>query len=78
METPLGWMPQYEDIDWRGLKFSKDQFHRLVSIDREEWIQEVAAHNELFYKLYDRLPRELPSIGQLVLSGLWRAETLEE
>jgi phosphoenolpyruvate carboxykinase (GTP) len=71
-ETPLGWMPSYDDLDWRGLKFSKEQFEDLMSVNRDEWVQEVASHDELFFKLYDRMPRELPAIRDLTMAGLWR------
>jgi phosphoenolpyruvate carboxykinase (GTP) len=71
-ESPLGWTPRYEDFDWRGLKFSPDEFARAMTADKEEWIQELASHDELFFKLYDRLPRELTSIRDLLLSALWR------
>jgi phosphoenolpyruvate carboxykinase (GTP) len=30
------------------------------------------SHDELFFKLYNRLPREVPSIRDLLLAGLWR------
>ncbi len=73
IECPLGWMPQYKDIDWRGLDFSKEQFDQLMSMDRDEWTQELASHDELFFKLYDRLPKELTFIRELLLSGLWRS-----
>ena len=53
-------MPRYEDLDWRGLKFSEEQFDQVMNVDRDEWVQEIASHDELFFKLYDRLPRELP------------------
>ena len=69
---PLGWAPKYEDLDWRGLNFSEAQFEAARTSDRDEWFQEIASHNELFFKLYDRLPRELPSIRDLLLSTLWR------
>ncbi len=71
-ETPLGWMPRYEDLDWRGLKFSEQQFNQLMTVNRDEWVPEVASHDELFFKLYARLPRELPTIRDLLLAGLWR------
>jgi phosphoenolpyruvate carboxykinase (GTP) len=73
IESPLGWMPQYKDIDWRGLDFSKEQFDRLMSTERGEWIQEIASHDELFFKLYDRLPKELTFIRELLMSSLWRS-----
>ncbi len=73
VEGPLGWTPRYEDLDWRGLKFSKENFNQAMNIDRDEWVQEIASHDGLFFKLYDRLPRELPSIRDLILGGLWRA-----
>jgi phosphoenolpyruvate carboxykinase (GTP) len=72
VEGPLGWTPSYEDLDWRGLKFSKENFNQAMSIDRDEWVQEIASHDGLFFKLYDRLPRELPSIRDLILGALWR------
>jgi phosphoenolpyruvate carboxykinase (GTP) len=73
IESPLGWMPQYKDIDWRGLDFSRAQFEELMSTNRDEWIQEIASHDELFFKLYDRLPKELTFIRELLVSGIWRS-----
>ena len=72
VEGPIGWMPRYEDLDWRGMEFSRRDFERLLTINREEWQQEVLLHEELFIKLYDRLPKELLSVRDLILSSLWR------
>jgi phosphoenolpyruvate carboxykinase (GTP) len=74
VESPLGWMPRYEDIDWEGMEdFSPEKFEDLMSIEREDWVAEVLSHEELFFKLYDRLPKELIFIRELILSGLWRS-----
>jgi phosphoenolpyruvate carboxykinase (GTP) len=74
IESPLGWMPRYEDLDWRGMEdFTPEQFHALMSIDREQWNAEILSHEELFVKLYDRLPKELVAIRDLTLSSLWRS-----
>ncbi len=72
-EGPLGWMPQYDDIDWRGLDFTRAQFDALMGTDRDQWLQEIASHDDLFFKLYDRLPKELTFIRELLVSGLWRS-----
>ena len=74
-EGPLGWTPLYDDLDWRGLKFSREQFHEVMTADRKDWIGELASHDELFFKLYNRLPREFPSIRDLLLASLWRTPT---
>ncbi len=74
IESPLGWMPRYEDLDWTGLEdFSADNFHELMSVDRSLWNGEILSHEELFIKLYDRLPKELLSVRDLILSSLWRS-----
>ena len=70
--TPLGWKPRHEDFDWRGLKFSKSQFDEVMTLNRDEWVQEFPLHDEMFFKLYGRLPRELPAIRDLLLASLWR------
>ncbi len=73
IESPLGWMPRYNDIDWTGLDFTPEKFYELMSVDREAWKAEVLSHEELFAKLYDRLPKEFLYMRELILSGLWRS-----
>jgi phosphoenolpyruvate carboxykinase (GTP) len=72
VESPLGWMPKYESIDWRGQEaFTRDKFTKLMSVDREAWKQELFSHEELLEKLYDKLPKEFTHIRELMLSTLW-------
>jgi phosphoenolpyruvate carboxykinase (GTP) len=71
-EGSLGWTPRYDDLDWRDLNFSREQFLEVMTTDRDDWIAELASHDELFFKLYNRLPREFPSIRDLLLASLWR------
>jgi phosphoenolpyruvate carboxykinase (GTP) len=73
VESPIGWMPRYEDLDWRGSDFSLEQFTELMSIESAEWKQELASHEDLFIKLYDRLPKELVAVRELLLSSLFRS-----
>ena len=73
IESPIGWVPKYEDLDWSGIDFPKDKFAKLMSIDRELWKQEIASHEELFMKLYDKLPKEFIWIRELITSSLWRS-----
>jgi phosphoenolpyruvate carboxykinase (GTP) len=74
IESPIGWMPRYEDLDWRGLEdFTAERFYEVMSVDRDQWGQEVLLHEELFIKLYDRLPKELRSVRDLLMSSLWRS-----
>ncbi len=74
LESPLGWMPRHKDIDWRGLEnFTEEEFNDLMSVDSEVWKEEVLGHEELFSKLYDRLPKEFLFMRELLRSSLWRS-----
>ncbi|GIL24721.1 MAG: phosphoenolpyruvate carboxykinase [GTP] [Bacteroidota bacterium] len=73
VESPIGWMPTYEDIDWDGLDFTNEQFDSIMDIDREEWKAELLQHVELFEKMYDKLPKEFIFMRELLLSSLWRS-----
>lgn len=73
VESPIGWMPRYEDMDWTGLDFSKEDFAKIMTVDREPWKQELLGHEELFSKMYDKLPKEIHYIRELLLSALWRS-----
>ena len=73
IESPLGWVPRYEAIDWKGLNFTREEFNTVMSVDREAWKTEIADHESLFMKLYDKLPKEFIWIRELITSALWRS-----
>lgn len=59
-ETELGFMPAFDDIDWRGLDtIEKAIWAQLTKIDPEQWRDEVVLHDELFERLGERVPRPL-------------------
>lgn len=72
VESPVGLMPTYEDIDWTGLEMTREEFNELMTIDKEAWKSELLAQEELFVKLSQRLPQELVMERQMLLRRLDR------
>ncbi len=73
VESPIGLMPRYEDLDWRGLDFTEEQYRSVMAIDRAAWLEEANSHQELFQTLGERVPREFPLMRELLVSSLERA-----
>jgi phosphoenolpyruvate carboxykinase (GTP) len=69
-ETPIGWVPRYEDMEWEGLKFPKEKFEELQAFDRAAWTREVIDHEELFILLHDHLPKEMVYERELLICRL--------
>jgi phosphoenolpyruvate carboxykinase (GTP) len=69
-ESPIGWMPRYEDFDWRGLDLPKEQFEELQRVDPALWRREVIQHEELFIDLHDHLPPEMVYERELLICRL--------
>jgi phosphoenolpyruvate carboxykinase (GTP) len=69
-ETPIGWMPRYQDMEWQGLDFSNEKFEGLQAFDRDTWRKEVLDHEELFIKLQDHLPKEMIFERELLICRL--------
>jgi phosphoenolpyruvate carboxykinase (GTP) len=69
-ETAVGWVPRYEDLDWSGLEFSREDFDELMNVDRTAWRKEVIAHEELFIELHDHLPPEMIYERELLICKL--------
>jgi phosphoenolpyruvate carboxykinase (GTP) len=69
-ESPIGWMPRYESIDWRGLDFPKEVFDELQSFDAAAWRRELVDQQELFIDIHDHLPPELVYERELLICRL--------
>jgi phosphoenolpyruvate carboxykinase (GTP) len=55
----FGISPSYQELNWEGLPFTKEQFRQVIDIDLPAWEKELELHQELFQQLENRLPAEL-------------------
>jgi phosphoenolpyruvate carboxykinase (GTP) len=73
-ESVLGWMPRSSDLEWSGLHPSiRERYGDLMSIHRDQWLEELVQHEALFVKMYDKLPRELILKRELLLASISRS-----
>jgi phosphoenolpyruvate carboxykinase (GTP) len=62
VETALGVIPRYEDLNWTGLeRIERGRYEELSRVDENAWAEELKSHDELFGKLAGRLPPALES-----------------
>ena len=54
-----GVSPSYEDITWKGLDFSAQQFNSVIGTDKAALMKELELHTELFTQLAHHLPAAL-------------------
>lgn len=70
LEMPLGWMPEYENMDWRDLDFSREDFETIMHTDHDRMKLQTLQHEELFLTMFDHLPKELIFMRELIISRL--------
>jgi len=58
-ETPIGMVPEPDDLDSNGLNISGSDLAKLLSVDIDGWLAEVPRIKEHFAKFGDRLPEGL-------------------
>ena len=58
-ETPIGYVPEIDDLDMEGLDISKETLADLLNVDKDIWKDEAAGIEEFYKKFGDRLPAEL-------------------
>jgi phosphoenolpyruvate carboxykinase (GTP) len=73
VESPMGWMPRFKDLNWEGLEFSESEFASIMTVEREPMKKELFGHEELFETMYDKLPKEFFYMRELLLSAIWRS-----
>jgi phosphoenolpyruvate carboxykinase (GTP) len=59
VNTIFGITPRYEDLDWRGLDFTRAQYEQVTRIDTAAWATELGLHAALFEQLAHHLPAAL-------------------
>jgi phosphoenolpyruvate carboxykinase (GTP) len=59
-ESPFGYMPKYNDINWSGLEnFTPDTFEEIMDIDCNAGKKEVRELKDYFDTFEERLPAEI-------------------
>jgi len=69
-EHLFGVSPRFDDLRWDGMTFTREQYERVISIEREAWQHELALHQELFTQLAHGLPRQLEAARQRLQAAL--------
>jgi phosphoenolpyruvate carboxykinase (GTP) len=69
-ENVFGISPRYEDIDWTGLAFTREQFDSVIGVDKAAWQQELTMHDELFKTLAYHLPKQLETTKSRIAAAL--------
>ncbi len=69
-EHVFGVSPNYAELNWTGLNFSAEQFHKVTHIDKAAWTKELVLHDELFQQLAHNMPEELITIKHQIAKRL--------
>ena len=64
-ETAIGFVPEYDDLDWDGMDYSRDTFNELMSYDAE-----TVSAQPLKEELYEQLPHALKIEREALLERL--------
>lgn len=74
VESPLGMMPRYEDLEWKGLDFSADEFENLMAVDKAPGLNEALSVVQYFKQFKKHLPPEFMNEVALLFLRLVRSD----
>ena len=58
-KTPIGFMPKKSSIDLNGLEMPDSAMKKLLSVDKNAWMQETIEQEEFFKELGSGMPKEI-------------------
>ena len=67
-------MPRYEDLDWKGLDFSVDEFENLMAVDKAPGLNEALSVVQYFKQFKKHLPPEFMNEVALLFLRLVRSD----
>jgi phosphoenolpyruvate carboxykinase (GTP) len=59
VESPFGYMPQYQDIKWDGMDFEKTKFQNLMEVNQSSALREIDDQKSFFDRFGTRTPDAL-------------------
>ena len=74
VESPLGMMPNYDDLDWNGIDFSQEQFENLMAVDKDQGLNEALLILQYFKQFKNHLPPEFMHEVSLLFLRLVRSD----
>ena len=69
-EHLFGISPNYDELRWDGLTFTREQFAGVIGVDHQAWRDELALHDELFEQLAHHLPAPLRQTKERIQARL--------
>ncbi|MBS2002606.1 MAG: phosphoenolpyruvate carboxykinase (GTP) [Cyanobacteria bacterium SZAS LIN-5] len=73
VQSELGWMPTYDDIDWTGCtSVSKEKFESVMTVDKKIWQKELESHQTLFDTFATKIPKQFTLLRELLQLGFKR------
>jgi len=72
-ETPIGFLPKPSDIDTTGLEISAETMDALLSVNVEQWREEMDSVGEYLQSYGDRLPDALREEHATIVADLQKA-----
>ncbi len=72
-ETPIGLLPNPEDIDVNGLDVTEDTMETLLTVDAGQWQAEMQSVAEYLDEFGERLPDELRQEHQRIMEAVNQA-----
>jgi phosphoenolpyruvate carboxykinase (GTP) len=69
-ESPLGVVPRYSDLDWRGLEYPEKRFEALMAENPSTLGEQVHSNDEFFAEIGNKFPPELKAEEQTILRHL--------
>ena len=73
IESPIGWLPGWDDLHWEGLDFAPEKFFAIMNIDKEAARQETVEQEELLTRFGDHLPHEMELEREMQLARLYHS-----
>jgi phosphoenolpyruvate carboxykinase (GTP) len=69
-DSPLGVVPRYSDLDWRGLEYPEKRFGQLMAENPATLGDQVHSNDEFFASLGGKFPDELKAEEEKILRQL--------